>query len=162
MDCWSKVHYGMKSSDMNLDVLKTASLLTATSVYTQLYPYYYSVCVCPVPNCLYTYCMQYYGLIPRLLCLLQPKKKTNKTQNSDTPPFPSFPISYLLLWTDLPNTVSSVYVLYSYSYVRLSHKPSWAGCISCRWHLKLYWLIDWSWWPRCSIDWAMHCAKWSI
>jgi len=36
-------------------MLKTATLLTVTSVYTQLYPYYYSVCTCPVPSCLYTY-----------------------------------------------------------------------------------------------------------
>jgi len=40
--------------------LKTASLLTVTSVYTQLYPYYYSVCVCLVPGCLYMYCVQQY------------------------------------------------------------------------------------------------------
>ena len=37
---------------------------------------------------------------------LQQQQQQQKTSN--TPPFPSFPISYLLLWTDLPNTVSSV------------------------------------------------------
>ena len=80
-------------TDMN-HVLKTASLLTVTSVYTQLYPYYYSVCACPVPGCLYTYCVQYYGLIPRLLCLLQPKKNKQNTKQwypsiSLLPYFPS-------------------------------------------------------------------------
>ena len=104
----------------------------------QLYPYYYSVCVCPVPGCLCTYCVQYYGLIPRLLCLLQPKQKTTTTtttttttkkKNSNTPPFPSFPISHLLLFQIL-----FLLCMYSIAIARLSHKPSWAGCISCRWH----------------------------
>jgi len=67
---------------MNLDILKTASLLTVTSVYTQLYPYYYSVCACPVRSCLYTYCVQHVVWSPGscAYCSQKRKKEKKKTQ----------------------------------------------------------------------------------
>ena len=102
----------------------------------------YSVCACPVPNCLYTYCVLCVVWFPGSCahCSQENKtkkkqkqkknkkknkkktknkekkpKKTNKSSIHLLPYFLSPVISYLLLWTDLPNTVSSVYVLYSYS-----------------------------------------------
>ena len=57
------------------------------------------------------------------------KKKTT-TKNINTPPFPSIPL--------LPHFLSPIiyYLLFMHfiAIARLSHKPSWAGCISCRWH----------------------------
>ena len=126
------------SPDKTLDMLITASLLTVTSVYTQLYPYYYSVCACPVPGCLYTYCVQYYGLILRLLCLLQPKKNNQKkkkqTKTKTALPLHSPPSLFPISYYEHIFQILFLLSMYSIALARLSHKPSWAGCISCRWH----------------------------
>jgi len=62
------------------------------SVYTQLYPYYYSVCDCPVPSCLYTYCVQCV-VDSQALVLTAAKKKKKKS----IPLLPYFLFFYLLL-----------------------------------------------------------------
>jgi len=101
-------------TDMNLDVLKTATLLTVTSVYTQFTITILFVLVLYPAVFIHTVCNAWFDSQALVLTAAKKKKKKKKKK---TPPFAFFPISYFLspIMNRFPNTVSSVYVLYSYS-----------------------------------------------
>ena len=151
---------------MNLEVLKTASLLTVTSVYTQLYPYCYSVCACPVPLMLlcpptWQLCLivtqeglletepgnLFFSLEVSLpfihtvcnvcmvwspgSCAYRSQKERKKEKKTI-----AIPLLHYFLSPIMSRSFQTLFLLFMYfiAIARLSHKPSWDGCISCRWH----------------------------
>jgi len=148
MNCWSKVHYGMKS-------YRYEPGRAENSIPPDCYFCLYSAlplllfCLClSWPSCLYTYCVQYVVWFPgsSSCAYCSQKKQTNKQntkQRYPTIPLHSPPSLFLISYYEQIFQILFLLCMYSIAIARLSHKPSWAGCISCRWHSNYWLIIDW-------------------
>ena len=89
------------------------------------------------------------------------KKNNKKETNQQYPSIPLLPYfqSYFLSYYEQIFKIRFILCMYSVAIARLSHKPSWAGCISCRWH-ESYWLIDWLYVSRLTtLPWPIYTKR---